>query len=160
MKSLLFKLIAATLTTTVLSACGSALPIGQLRQPARAMQSRNVQARNLQTRNVQAQYMNLILATSYSPDQNGMQFGFDFGNVRYIDFQARQVELDLRYSAKGRILWINLASEGQNEHVDQTNKARLAEVASELRHLGAGTPADKANIQRIAALLENPPVRP
>lgn len=165
-------LLTATLAlSTLLSACGTTLPASQMMRPMQApMMQRPVQMQRAQVRTqprtgeMQAKYTHLILETSYDPDLNGNHFGFDFGSVNFINHEGRTIELDLRYSRQGRVLWISLIERGApqeaRENVDQSNRARLAEVARELRSLFPGTPQQQADIARIASLLENPPVRP
>ncbi|MEZ0372095.1 MAG: hypothetical protein ACAI44_23605 [Candidatus Sericytochromatia bacterium] len=166
MKSTPALLIATALLSTALTACGSPMMNAQAFRPMPGqMMSRMSQPTRAQNSGgMHAQYYNLILKTSYDPDVNGQHFGFDFGFVSFISKQGKTIDLDLRFSPRGRVLWVTLMEQGapeeQREQVDQTNTARLAEIAAELRALGAGSPQDKANIARIANLLEHPPVRP
>lgn len=160
MKTTSAMMIATALLSSVLTACGtSAMNAQDFPTPMRVPQM----TQNLQTQNFQAAYYNLILKTGYQPD-GGTHFGFDFANVTYINRAGKTLNFNLRYSPQGRILWVHLAEQGapldQAEHIKQEDTARLLELARELRKLGAGTAQDKTNVNRIATLLEHPPVRP
>lgn len=167
-------LLIATSFSALLSACGTPVQMAGLRQPMLAQNNLpRVNQSAVRSQNMQAQYMNLVLKTGYSPDVNNSHYGFDFGNVSYTDQQSTPMDLILRYSPQAKVLWVTLIEkdnlgqqpgqpipEDKIEHIGQENLARLREVASQLRRLYTSNAQDKANINRIASLMEKPPVRP
>lgn len=169
----IYALLVVTSFSTLLSACGTPVQMAGMQQPVLAQNTSMNQQTAVRAQNLQAQYMNLLLKTSYSPDVNNSHYGFDFGLISYTDQTGQPISLDLKYNAQSKILLVTLITKGdlqdqsgqpisddKVEYINHQNHARLREVASQLRRLYTRNPQDKANLNRIASLMENPPAGP
>lgn len=130
------------ISATLLSACGA-------RTPLPAANLRPLQAQSARP-DLQAQYFNVLLKLEYSPDVNGMQFGYDHMSVAFTDSRARQVQLSSSFNRKTGHFFLNLTRSGigmtpVTEHVASEDTAARTAVVAELRKL-SGSDDDNAKL--------------
>lgn len=158
MKATTTLLIATVFASTLLSACGSALPGGMAQVAGtRQLQAQAATGARAVSNDMQAQYFSVLLDIKYTPDTDGHHFGYDWITVSFADSHAKHIELNLAFNPQTKLFTLNLVrssigAQPANEHVSMDNTARRAELAEELRRLN-GSPEDDANLARAIAVI-------
>lgn len=151
---LLTKMISTFVLGSTLVGCGSQPQINQV------MPSKNLKQAQQNQRVRSYYFLGQLESSTFRPDKNGHQFGFDHLSLDYKTFWPDdQQKLRVSYSVhpSNQHIMISHATkvgtpEQKWDHINETDTKKIQEINSFIRTLLTSNDEDKQNLDRVLAV--------